>query len=1356
MMRSQATMGSLGFFMLLQLLTGVAIGPETVLAADYPGTQDAVIQRPAVTVLEADDSRTVIRIEFNAQTLGADWTQVRDPRWEGIGTWDLDLETDQYVRHDPVYGVHVAVSERHRPQWRIAAIQWHRPPSDPAAAAVTVGVPSIQRSVPLAPVTVYPEAGGGILAAVIVEVRHPAPRELARAEGDLTLVRRAEREQVLSNVANPEHFRQLRVLAMATPAAADKADLPEYFDLTQNWLRLELNKHGMFELTASEMEGWGLTLASIDPTKLRLYRGGGLTLEENPEIPDDEQSDRAGLTEQAILVDDGGDGEWNLGDRIVFYGFGVDIWRDRLEKAAEPTFFYEHPQQATGLYWVTWEDFTTASPLPGSVKRLATVAATPGGGDDITRHTARYHGEQNYIERTGVIRDNWVWDASIDSYISYPAQLEGVIANQPGHWQMDIAYLYTLSLLPSNFVTTGWVNDDNANSVTLNWTPQTQAGAEQVRIEGESTALVNGSNTVSFLYENFSQTGRFMAFDSFDLLYAATLDKSDYSGVIDCVLWGDEIVAPDTPNNLVIPHASGSEVEVWDVSQPDSAFALTGQDAAEALRVGLVRQPGESRYFMIFEDRDLLSVDEGSLATVMPLRQTMAAADYLVIHANEFKAAADQLVAFRSRTLPGVDTPVAAAVAVEDIYPNFSGGQKDWRAIRNFLRWNYLEFGQRLQWVCLLGDASTDYRNYHNRTPGSELTDWIPTNIVTRFPTSLVSPNSIYAPFVTDESIVAFDEPEGNDIADIPDAWIGRLPCNNLITALDLVDYDQTYSETPPEGTWRNNVVWTSDDLRYRGIDPYGTEWKHTAQAEVLAGDYLSESLDLNKIYLLDYPLIGLYKPDARRDLNTALSEGTTMFYYVGHGAAELLADEHFFHADDIANLTNGGRRFMFVAFSCDVGVFANSNTQCMAEQFVLATQGGGIAAIAASWVSTIEQNNRLSNAFYSTLYPEQQVVADVTLGEALIAAKSAMWANGFSSINNARRYNLIGDPALRLPQPVSDMSFDASSADSLLTGRLHSVLVDVESSDLNPGPNTNYSMQAQESSVLEPYVDASSVVRYWRRMGNPVFRGVGSLPEADTVIPFMAPLSLRLGDSGRMRCIVADDESEHAAILRTPVVQVAAQSDDVHGPLIRLAFEGNRVRVRPGDPLTASLQDTSGVNIVASNPSTSVLLEYDRTGIYSNVSDDVVFQPGSYTRAELQTSLPPDLALGDHTVIMSASDMFGNVGTDTLRFTLETVSVAGLRDVTVFPNPTPGACRLICDLSGPMDLQWDIYTVSGRRLRSLQQSYYDAGPAILSWDGRDGEGDEIANGTYLYVLRGNSEEVGHELRNTGQLVIMR
>ena len=48
-------------------------------------------------------------------------------------------------------------------------------------------------------------------------------------------------------------------------------------------------------------------------------------------------------------------------------------------------------------------------------------------------------------------------------------------------------------------------------------------------------------------------------------------------------------------------------------------------------------------------------------------------------------------------------------------------------------------------------------------------------------------------------------------------------------------------------------------------------------------------------------------------------------------------------------------------------------------------------------------------------------------------------------------------------------------------------------------------------------------------------------------------------------------------------------------------------------------------------------------------------------------------------------------------------------------------------------------------------------GPKILQWDGRDTEGDEIANGVYLYVLRGSwPDNGGHDAKQAGKLVIMR
>jgi flagellar hook assembly protein FlgD len=59
--------------------------------------------------------------------------------------------------------------------------------------------------------------------------------------------------------------------------------------------------------------------------------------------------------------------------------------------------------------------------------------------------------------------------------------------------------------------------------------------------------------------------------------------------------------------------------------------------------------------------------------------------------------------------------------------------------------------------------------------------------------------------------------------------------------------------------------------------------------------------------------------------------------------------------------------------------------------------------------------------------------------------------------------------------------------------------------------------------------------------------------------------------------------------------------------------------------------------------------------------------------------------------------------------------------------------------------------------VRTLREGKLGAGPQVLHWDGRDQEGDEMANGTYLYVLRGlGGGHDGSDLIRTGKLVIMR
>ena len=57
-----------------------------------------------------------------------------------------------------------------------------------------------------------------------------------------------------------------------------------------------------------------------------------------------------------------------------------------------------------------------------------------------------------------------------------------------------------------------------------------------------------------------------------------------------------------------------------------------------------------------------------------------------------------------------------------------------------------------------------------------------------------------------------------------------------------------------------------------------------------------------------------------------------------------------------------------------------------------------------------------------------------------------------------------------------------------------------------------------------------------------------------------------------------------------------------------------------------------------------------------------------------------------------------------------------------------------------------DLYALSGRRIRSLGPLPFEAGFGRLPWDGRDGVGRRLADGSYLYVLtaRAGGERVHH------------
>lgn len=1353
------------------------LNPGTALAAPVTDAQP-VMGDPVVRLLSSDLYTTRIEVTCPVLREPGSWSSVilENVQW-GAEPYAVQDEEGNVTALPPRLALNIAVPTRGAFTTKVLGVSWWKEPVSAVSGSdlASFGAPAVFREVPLTGCNIPLGINGGILRSAVIEISHQPSGKYSRqiqaaSQGDSEYKNTSVPTKAPAGLLNPELFNAL-ALGGQFILKSDKADSPRgqfnHFDLTGNWVRLSIDENGLHSLTGQELSAMGVSAAGVDPEKIRLYRGGSIGLDSDPEIAEADQAQRVGLHEVAIQVLDGQDGEWNLDDEIRFYAYGTDFWTDRANASARHLEFYNHPYENNGVYWLTWENLSTPSPIGGSPLRVAEVNTPAGGGSNLSMAKMRLHMEQQSLEGFGLCVDDWVWDNNIyytktlsfDLHTPVPDSAATYVVDYRGHSHgQNSVDLYM-------FTADAWINDELDSIQSSSIQSLDQQDSLRIRLVGSSLAMVEGANVLSFKSTNPARTWP-LVLDSFDIFYWANLDLAQIGGQLEFAHWRELVEFDGQQVNLQMTVPTSGNVILWDVSDVGDASVLTGEINGTQLTCGITLDSTLDRHFLVTAENELFRVAEGQVEHPVDLRGTGADAHYIVIYADGFEAPAQNLADFRGSFLPGISNPKATYVAISDIFDSFSGGQKDLFAVRNYLKWIYETGGANLQYVCLLGNATRDHRNYKNLAPDADLIDLLSADRRNYFPlnVSRTERNSTYG---SDDSYVSFDSPPGIYDTDFPDVAIGRLPAVSLSEANNLVDRMIQYSTSTEPGLWSNRFLMVADDCVSRRFtswpDPNSSEHWHTLQAELLSNEYLPGSIDLNKVFGVSYafpPGSGI-KPQASQDINILLSEGVTVFHYVGHGAVNNLADERMFQSQDIANLTNGMKRGAFIAFSCDVGVYDSTARRSMAEMFLLSASGGAIASICASQVSYIQDNNVLSNAFYSSLFPEQRVSGLQTLSEALLDAKSQM--NSLYWRHNSQRYNLLSDPALSLPNPVDDLEFASTSLDTLRAGARQVAVL--EDGGLMLGAGDSYSLKVEESGYQEGYIyaywDSSGTkTPRWNSFfqnGSSVFEGHGTMNSSELRVPFKVPVQLRYGDQARLRLILNSLDGPHSAnTLVSAVRQATGPTNDLVGPQINLAFENNRYRVKPGTQLTATLQDTSSIAILGTTPGNSLLLEFDDSGFMTDVTGSFIFEADSYTDGKISFPLPGDLALGNHQAALHASDVLGNVGNDTISFVIVADSIVGMESVTLFPNPTPGPCRLIFELSDPMAIKWDIYTLSGHRIKSMEETM-TAGPQLISWDGRDDQGDEIANGTYLYVLRGNvAGDADRDITETGKLVIMR
>jgi len=69
-------------------------------------------------------------------------------------------------------------------------------------------------------------------------------------------------------------------------------------------------------------------------------------------------------------------------------------------------------------------------------------------------------------------------------------------------------------------------------------------------------------------------------------------------------------------------------------------------------------------------------------------------------------------------------------------------------------------------------------------------------------------------------------------------------------------------------------------------------------------------------------------------------------------------------------------------------------------------------------------------------------------------------------------------------------------------------------------------------------------------------------------------------------------------------------------------------------------------------------------------------------------------------------------------------------------PNPFHPRTSITYALGTPAEVRLEVFTVDGRRVRTLTSAFQGVGTKTVTWDGRDADGRMVASGVYFYRLR--------------------
>ncbi len=1103
---------------------------------------------------------------------------------------------------------------------------------------------------------------------------------------------------------------------------------------TGNWFKISVKETGIYKVDVAFLNKLGINTSNLSSTSIRLFGNGGAML---PEACNGFKNDD--LIENAIQVQDGGDGIFNGADYFLFYATGPNVWlKDSINQQ------FKHNKNLYGdvsCYYIN---------ISGAGKKIQSQPAVTAPTISVNSFSERYFHELDTINLLASGKD-WYGEemsssAGTTSY-TFPIPFSNINTAQP-------ATLVSACVARS-------VNGNSRFTTTING---------QTVLQQDIAAV--GNTNLDLFAKSDQSTASFTPAASLSLTYNFT-GSSSAQGWLN---WFEIFCR----RNLVITSNEQLPFRDWKSVSAGAVAAFTIQNAAtaqvwdvsniyEPIKMNTTANGNDLSFtnnastlheYIAFSNNFLLPVAIGKIdnQNLHNSQQT----DLIIVTHPALQQQAQRIASFHQQK-DNVKTVIATT---DQVYNEFSSGIAGPTAIRDFVKMYYDKAGadttQRPKYLLLLGDASYDYKNRVKNN----------SNFVPAYESN-VSLDPL-ATYTSDDFFGFLDDNEdinSSSVTNLLDIGIGRIPAQTSAQADAYADKLVNYSDPKSLGAWRNEQTFIADDQDLN---------LHLNDAEAITATAAATNplFTQNKIYLDAYTQAstpaGSRYPEVNDAINKKIENGTLIWNYNGHGSSTRLAEEVILEKPIVDTWTNTYRLPLFITATCDFAPYDNPSITSLGENILLREKTGAIALMTTTR-AVFAFSNRIMNRNY--LQAALQVKTNGTyasLGEAVKQAKNFTYQTQSDIVNN-RKFTLLGDPALTLAYPKYRVNTDSingnalsATPDTLKALQKYTVagsVGDAQGNILTSFNGTVYTTVFDKAqSLTTKGNDADSYQQSFQVQNSQLFKGKVKVVNGKFNFSFIVPqdINYQLGN-GRISYYTDNGREDGNGNFNGFLVGGSKGiSSDTKGPVIKAYLNDetflNGNVVNPAPLLLLQLSDSSGINIAGTG------IGHDLTAIIDGKASNTYvlnsFFEGdldSYQNGTVKFQLP-ELEEGSHTMVIKAWDVANNSNEVTIVFRVMK-TMLNIYNVINYPNPFSTYTNFRFDHNKPntrLDISIKIYTLFGKLVKTLNETINVTGnrSSDINWDARGENGVMLIPGVYIYQMEVRSGDGAGTALKAGKLVL--